>query len=203
MDFILELPLSSGFDNILVIVDKLTKYAIFILTTVSVTEVETAKLFSHHINPKFGIPGQVITDRDARWQGEFWKEICKRMRMVRSLTIAYHPQADGQTEVLNQSLEISLPTYISPSRNDWVNYLNTVALSYNTTPHTATRFAPTYLARGYIPTTRSTLGHHPEGIARPAPETGSHNPGNLSNIDKMSLHPATSEMSEAFHAACH
>ena len=63
MDFILELPSSSGFDNILVIVDKLTKYAIFIPTTVSVTEVETAKLFFYHIISKFGIPWQVITER--------------------------------------------------------------------------------------------------------------------------------------------
>ena len=125
---------SLGFDNILVIVDKLTKYAIFILTTISVTEVETAELFFHHIISKFGIPQQVITDRDARWRGEFWKEISKRMGMVRSLTTAYHPQADGQTEVLNQSLEISLHAYVSPSRNDWVSYLNALRLSYNTTP---------------------------------------------------------------------
>ena len=78
MDFIPELPSSSGFDNILVIVDKLTKYATFIPTTVSVTEIETAELFFCHIISKFGIPRQVITDRGARWKGEFWKEICKK-----------------------------------------------------------------------------------------------------------------------------
>ena len=203
MDFILELPLSSGFDNILVIVDKLIKCTIFIPNTVSVTEVETAELFFYYIISKFSIPQQVITDRDARWKGEFWKKICKRMGMIRSLTTAYHPQADGQTEVLNQFLEIFLCAYIGLSRNDWVNYLDTLALSYNTTPHMATRFAPVYLLRGYIPTTGSTLVHHPEGITRPATGTGSHNLGNLGNIDKASLHPAALEMSEAFHTAYH
>ena len=99
-DFIPELPLSSSFDNILVIVDKLTKYAIFIPITISVTEVETAKLFFHHIISKFGIPQQVITDRDARWRGEFWKEICKRMGMTRSLTMAYHPQDQAQEALM-------------------------------------------------------------------------------------------------------
>ena len=54
-------------------------------------------------------------DRDARWKGEFWKEICKRMGMVRSLTMAYHPQADGQTKVLNKSLEILLHAYVCQS----------------------------------------------------------------------------------------
>ena len=123
--------------------------------------------------------------------------------MIRSLTTAYHPQADSQTEVLNQSLEISLCAYIGPSRNDWIDYLDTLALSYNTTPHMATGFAPMYLLKGYIPTTGSTLEHHPEGIARPATESGSHNLGNVGNINKTSLHPAALEMSEAFHAARH
>ena len=67
----------------------------------------------------------------------------------------------------------------------------------------ATRFTPAYLLRGYIPTTGSTLVHHPEEIARPATELGSHNLGNVGNIDKTSLHPAALEMSEAFHAAPH
>ena len=95
MDFILELTSSSGFDNILVIVDKLTEYAIFIPTTISVTKIKTAELFFNHIISKFGIPQQVITDRDARWKGDFWKEICMKMGMIRSLTMAYQPQADG------------------------------------------------------------------------------------------------------------
>ena len=142
-------------------------------------------------------------DRDARWKGEFWKEICKKMGMTRSLTTAYHPQADGQTEVLNQSLEISLRAYVGPSRNDWVNYLDALALSYNTTPHMATKFAPAYLLRGYIPTTGSTLVHHPDGIARPATESGSHDLGNVGNINETSLHPAALEMLEAFHTTRH
>lgn len=67
MDFIPELPISNGFNNILVIVDKLTKYAIVIPTTTRVTEEETAKLFFKHIISKFRIPRQVISDRDTQW----------------------------------------------------------------------------------------------------------------------------------------
>ena len=123
------------------------------------------------------------------------------MGMVRSLTTACHPQANGQTEVLNQSLEISLCAYIGLSRNDWVNYLNALVLSYNMTPHTSTRFAPMYLLRGYIPTTGSTLVHHHEGITRPATGTGSHSLRDLGNINETSLHPVTLKMLEAFHTA--
>lgn len=67
MDFIPELPLSNRFDNVLVIVNKLMKYAIFIPTTVKIGEVEMAKLFFKHVITKFGLPHQIISDRDTRW----------------------------------------------------------------------------------------------------------------------------------------
>ena len=57
---------------------------------------------------QYGIPRQGISDRDTQWKGEFWKEICDQMGMKRALAMAYHPQADGQTEIMNQTLEISL-----------------------------------------------------------------------------------------------
>ena len=114
MDFIPELPTSQGYDNVLVIVDKLTKYAIFIPTTTTVTEEETAGLFFEHIIKAFRIPWQVITDCDTRWQNDFWKEICCLMGMKRSLTTSYHPQADGQMEVMNEHMSLSQRSLWSP-----------------------------------------------------------------------------------------
>jgi hypothetical protein len=107
MDFIPELPLSDGFNNIFIIVDKLRKYVVFIPTTTTIGEKETTELFFHHNISKFRIPQQVKLDRETQWQGNSWKEICDQMGMTWSLTTAYHPQVDGQTEVLNQSLEAS------------------------------------------------------------------------------------------------
>ena len=100
MDFITELLDSNGYDSILVIVDKLTTYATFIPTHSSVNEEGTAELFFQHIISQYGPLRQLITDRESRWTGSFWKEICERMNMQRALTTAYHPQADGQTEVM-------------------------------------------------------------------------------------------------------
>ena len=90
MNFIPDLPESEGFNNILVIVDKLTKYVIFIATTVNITEKDPAELFFHHIISKFEIPRQVISDRDVRWRGDFWKEICKShgVEYVKAVKIA-------------------------------------------------------------------------------------------------------------------
>ena len=60
MDFIPELPECKGYDNILVIVDKLTKYAMFIPTTTAVTERETAKLFFHMLFPNMVYPSRLF-----------------------------------------------------------------------------------------------------------------------------------------------
>jgi hypothetical protein len=77
MDFITELPVSkAGHDSILVVIDKLTKYALFIPTTSKIDEKGTAGLFFKQVIAKFGIPRQVISDRDTRWCGVFWKEVC-------------------------------------------------------------------------------------------------------------------------------
>jgi len=62
-------------------------------------------------------------------------------------------------EVLNQSLEISLQAYVEPSRDDWASYLDVLVLLYNSTPHTATGYAPAYLLQGYTPITTSTILH--------------------------------------------
>lgn len=88
------------------------------------------------------------------------------MGMKRSLTMSYHPQADGQMEVMNQGLEISIRAYISPERDNWSDLLDILALSYNSSPHTATGFAPAYLLRGYHPITGSTLLTSPQAIGR-------------------------------------
>jgi hypothetical protein len=65
MDFIPELPESNGYDNVLVIVDKFTKDAIFIPTTTMITKRGTTELFFQHMIAPYGIPRQVISDCDT------------------------------------------------------------------------------------------------------------------------------------------
>jgi hypothetical protein len=169
MDFITELPKSRNrFDAILVIIDKLTKYSIFIPTNGTILEKDSAALFFKHVVSKFGIPRQVISDRDTRWRGVFWREICRLMGMRRALTTAYHPQADGQTEVMNQQLEIGIRAYVGVDQDlqGWDEWLDGLALAYNSSPHGATGFAPAYLLRGYTPITSSGLMHNSESIER-------------------------------------
>src|ERR1700683_3818801 len=127
------------------------------------------------------------------------------MEMTRSLTTAYHPQVDGQTELLNQSLEISLWAYVGLSRNDWAKHLDALSLSYNSTPHTATGFTPAYLLRGYTPIKGSTILHSPEPIPRPSGKEGSPQLccGAVVDTTQETLSEPTLKMTESFSADCH
>ena len=156
-DFIMDLPISNDYNAILVIVDKLTKYAHFIPCKTTINEEETAQLFFDYIVSHYGLPEQIISDRDARWTGTFWEDVCARMGIKRALTTAYHPQADGQTEVMNQILEIALRAYVSPSLDDWSQYLSSFTLAYNSSVHSSTGFSPAYLMRGFEPLRSSDL----------------------------------------------
>lgn len=151
MDFITDLPPSGDFTAILVIIDKLTKYGMFIPTVKNINEIETAKLFFESVYPNFGIPRQIISDRDPRWTGAFWKELVMLIGSRRALTTAHHPQADGQTENLNQTLEIALRAYINKAKDNWVDYLSSFKRSYNTGIHASIGMAPAYALYGFEP----------------------------------------------------
>jgi hypothetical protein len=184
MDFIPELPLTkSGFNNILVVVDKLTKFVVLIPTTTRIDAKETASLIYNRIVCRFGLPKEVITDRDSRWTSSFWKEICRQMNIRRGMSSAYHPQSDGQMEVMNQVLEIALRCYVGVDRDDWDCYLNGFSLSYNNTPHSATKYAPAFLLYGYLPRTNNNKFRLANDVIDRAPDHANHNPNFISDLD--------------------
>lgn len=169
MDFIPGLPRTKeGFDNILVVVDKLTKFVILIPTTVDITAQDTAHLLFSKVFTKFGVPREIVSDRDSKWVNSFWQEACRQMRIKRALSTSHHPQTDGQTEVMNQILEVALRCYVNPEKNDWNAYLDEFAFSYNNTPHSSTGYKPSFLLFGYHPTDGvDRLTKHSDDVLRP------------------------------------
>jgi hypothetical protein len=86
-----------------------------------------------------------------------WSHLTNLLGIKRALTMAHHPQADRQTEIMNQILEIGVRAYVNPAKDNWSSLLPEFAYSYNTSIHTSTSFSPAYLLRGYQPLSSAEL----------------------------------------------
>ena len=105
MDFIEQLPSSNGFISILIVMDRLSKQGIFIPTHDTITSPELAKLFVVHMFSKHRVPSHVTSNRGSEFISHFFHSLRKALRMTLHFTSGYHPEGDGQTEWMNQTLE--------------------------------------------------------------------------------------------------
>jgi len=151
MDFIEQLPRSHQYDSILVIVDRLTKWAIFIPTTTTLTSAGLAELILDRLISQHGLPNAIVSDRGSKFTSKLWKYLTSRLGIKLRLSTAFHPQTDGQTEQVNQVLEQYLRIFTSYNQDDWSILLPQASLSYNNSVHSATKFTPFYANYGYHP----------------------------------------------------
>ncbi|GJR92813.1 putative reverse transcriptase domain-containing protein [Tanacetum coccineum] len=106
MDFVTKLPKSSqGYDTIWVIVDRLTKSAIFIPMKETDPLEKLARMYLKEVVTRHGIPVSIICDRDPRFASNFWRSLQKALGTSLDMSTAYHPQTDGQSERTIQTLE--------------------------------------------------------------------------------------------------
>ena len=96
----------------MVVVDKLSKATHFIPVKFTFKAINIADIFMKEIFRLHGIPKVVISDRDVKFTGNFWKSLFKGLDTQLNFSTAYHPQTDGQTERTNQVLE-DIHYYIS------------------------------------------------------------------------------------------
>jgi transposase InsO family protein len=101
MDFISGLPKFKGFEIILVIMDRLTKFVYFLPLKHPYTVVTIANTFFHHVYQNHGLPTSLITDRDPVFTSRFWKELMLLLGIQLNMSSVYHPQTDGQTKRVN------------------------------------------------------------------------------------------------------
>ena len=101
MDFIEKFPSSSRFDTILVIVNWLTKQAIFIPAHDTIMSVDLACLFVLHVFSKHSVPFHVISNRGSEFMSNFFRSLGTTLNMWLHFTSGYHPEGDGQTEYTN------------------------------------------------------------------------------------------------------
>jgi len=145
MDFITELPVSEGCDQLWVIIDRFTKMAHFIpLKTNGKTVTDLAIIFAREVWKHHGLPADIVSDRTSRFTSAVWKEFLRLSDIRSHMSTVFHPQTDGQTERLNQTIETYLRAFVSKEQEDWVRLLPMAEFGYNNSTTAGNGMSPFY-----------------------------------------------------------
>jgi hypothetical protein len=143
MNFVVGFSLTSHRHNvILVIVDKLTKSAHFILVRDTYDITDVARVFVSEVIHFHGIPKKIISDRDSGFTSRFWTSLQSALGTQLNLSTTYHPETDGKTERVNQVMEDMLRMYVMDNQTQWEKYLPLVEFAYNNSFHSSIGMPP-------------------------------------------------------------
>jgi hypothetical protein len=157
VDFIVKLPPSAdpvtkeSYDGIMVVTDRFTKYGRFIPYRETWKATDLARVFIKDVVANHGMPAQLISDRDKLFKSNFWIALMEHLGVKHKMSTAYHPQTDGQTERLNQTLEQYLRCYVNDRQDNWIALLPLAQIAYNQSPTTTTGTSPFYANYGFEP----------------------------------------------------
>jgi len=143
LDFITGLPRNQNQnDSIMVVVDKLSKATHFIPIKTTYKDANIADIFLKHIFRLHGVPKVIISDRDPKFTGNFWKSLFKGLNTTLNFSTSFHPQTDGKTERVNQVLEDLLRMYVKDRPGKREDYLHLAEFAYNNNYQSSAKFSP-------------------------------------------------------------
>ena len=147
-DIMGPLPVSSkGHKYILVITDMFSKWVEAF--PLRVTDSETlAKVLVDEIVCRYGVPQCLHSDQGTNFNSEVITSLCKQLGIKRTRTTAYHPQANGQVERFNRTLESMLSKVVNENQRDWDTHLPKALFAYRTSLHESTGFSPFFVNYG-------------------------------------------------------
>jgi transposase InsO family protein len=112
-------------------VDRYTKMSFFTAVNTMTNAAKLAEIFYREIECKWGPPKGIVTDRGTTFTSKFWKILCQLSGIKTRYTTAYHPQGDGQTERMNQTLKHYLRAFTVENVWNWPNLLHTAFFACN------------------------------------------------------------------------
>ena len=151
-DLITKLPESDGFDSIAVFIDHdVTKAAVLVPCREAMTADDFSTLYEANVFRRFGLPKKLISDRGTQFTSKWFATLCLRLGISQAKTTAYHPQADGQTERLNQEVEQYLRIFCNHRQDNWARLLPLAEFSHNATLQASLKTTPFQALMGYTP----------------------------------------------------
>lgn len=105
MDFVTHLPASGGYTSIVTFVDRLTKLVRFAPCHDTTDAKGVAQLLLQNVVRNFGVPRNIVSDRDPRFMSAMWRSVMQALRTMLLFSTSFHPQTDGQTERMHRVLE--------------------------------------------------------------------------------------------------
>ncbi|OAQ57620.2 retrovirus polyprotein [Pochonia chlamydosporia 170] len=160
-------PTTRGFNAIMVVVDRLSKDRHFTPCRTDMKAHDLAMLFVRDVWKLHGLPDSIVSDRGPLFISEFWKAVCHRLQTNISLSTAYHPETDGQTENANSFLEQYLRQYVSFAQDDWDEWLPLAEFAARNVVSDSTGMSPFFANTGYHP--RMSFGP-PRVVPKQAPK---------------------------------
>ena len=172
MDFIEGLPKVGGKSVILTVVDRFSKYAHFIALSHPYTASSVARAFFDGIVRLHGFPTSIVSNRDPVFSSHMWRNLFRMAGVQLRFSTAFHPQTDGQSEVVNKVLAMYLRCATGDRPRAWVDWLAWAEYCYNTylLPHGSPRDSLRGRLRSAAAGAASTYrGHGSDGVGRHAP----------------------------------
>src|SRR6266436_1597902 len=146
-----ELPDSKGYNTILMVVDRLSKWIHTIPTVTSLDSARVTWLFLQHIWHHHRLLEEVISNHGSTFISNFSHELTALLGVKLTPSTSFHPQTNGQTECVNQEIEAYLWVFVSHQQDDWADWLPLAEFAYNNKVHSATHWTPFKLDTGQHP----------------------------------------------------
>jgi hypothetical protein len=120
MHFVVGLSECEGFDAVWVVVGRLLKMRHFIPCHTTIDAVGLAKLSLGDVVRLHGLPKEIVSDWGPQFASTFWAQICNPLGIDQRMSMAFHPQTDGQTERMDAGMEQYLRVFVNHQQDDWV-----------------------------------------------------------------------------------